>query len=119
MNTKDITELRDVFKAKPSEELLNIWSQNDRQAWRVEAFEAIRQILAERGVTIPSQHDHIPLTSVEPQRVVVTDIRMGFWSMVIFMVKWVIAAIPAFIILWLISMALRAIFAGIMVEVLR
>ena len=33
------------------------------------------------------------------QHVVVTDIRMSFWSMVVFMVKWAVAAIPAFIIL--------------------
>ena len=31
--------------------------------------------------------------------VVVTDIRMPFWSMVVFMIKWAIAAIPALIIL--------------------
>ena len=33
------------------------------------------------------------------QRVVVSDIRMSLWSMVVFMVKWAVAAIPAFIIL--------------------
>jgi len=33
------------------------------------------------------------------KRVVVTDIRMPFFSMMIFMIKWVIASIPAFIIL--------------------
>ena len=37
------------------------------------------------------------------QRVVVTDIRMPFFSMVIFMVKWAIAAIPAFVILTVIG----------------
>jgi hypothetical protein len=31
----------------------------------------------------------------DEQRVVVTDIRMPFWSMVVFMVKWVFASIPA------------------------
>ena len=35
----------------------------------------------------------------EPNYVIVTDIRMPFLSMVLFMVKWVIASIPAFIIL--------------------
>lgn len=34
-----------------------------------------------------------------PTNVVVTDIRMPFGSMVVFMVKWAIAAIPAFLIL--------------------
>ena len=35
--------------------------------------------------------------------IVVTDIRMPFLSMVIFMIKWAIAAIPAFIILAIIG----------------
>jgi hypothetical protein len=34
------------------------------------------------------------------QKVVVTNIRMPFWSMVIFMVKWAFASIPALIILF-------------------
>ncbi len=33
------------------------------------------------------------------QSVVVTDIRMPFWSMVLFMIKWSVASIPAIIIL--------------------
>lgn len=37
------------------------------------------------------------------QPVVVVDIKMGFWSMVIFMVKWAIAAIPALLILSLLA----------------
>jgi hypothetical protein len=38
----------------------------------------------------------------EGQRVVVTDIRMPFWSMVVFMIKWVFASIPAMIVLSLV-----------------
>jgi hypothetical protein len=45
--------------------------------------------------------------------VVVTDIRMSFISMVIFMVKWAIAAIPAIIILALLGALLTAIFSGL------
>ena len=42
------------------------------------------------------------------QNVIVTDIRMPFFSMVIFMVKWALASIPAIIILMLIvSLGLR------------
>ena len=33
------------------------------------------------------------------QDVIVTDVRMPFWSMVVFMVKWSLASIPALIIL--------------------
>jgi hypothetical protein len=43
-------------------------------------------------------------------QVVVTDIRMPFWSMVAFMVKWVIASIPAFLILGMIWFLLMALF---------
>lgn len=39
------------------------------------------------------------MNSESEKRVVVTDISMPFVSMVIFMIKWVIASIPAFIIL--------------------
>jgi hypothetical protein len=50
----------------------------------------------------PANHDE--------QKVVVTDIRMPFWSMVIFMVKWVVASIPAFIILLTIMSIIMAVF---------
>jgi hypothetical protein len=39
------------------------------------------------------------MASREINEVVVTDIRMSFPSMVVFMVKWAIATIPAIIIL--------------------
>jgi hypothetical protein len=39
------------------------------------------------------------MASKETNEVVVTDIKMSFPSMVIFMVKWAIATIPAIIIL--------------------
>ena len=48
--------------------------------------------------------------------VVVTDIKIPFWSMVVLMVKWALAAIPAIIILIAIgsvlSMILGALFGG-------
>ena len=45
----------------------------------------------------------------DKQEVIVTDIRMPFISMVVFMVKWVIASIPAMIILAIITTVLMAI----------
>jgi hypothetical protein len=45
----------------------------------------------------------------DKQEVVVTDIHMPFMSMVVFMVKWVIASIPAMIILVIITTVLMAI----------
>jgi hypothetical protein len=47
-------------------------------------------------------------------RVVVTDISMPFLSMMIFMIKWVIASIPAFIILSILGGIVTAILGAIM-----
>lgn len=46
------------------------------------------------------------------QEVVVKDIKMGFGSMVVFMIKWSIAAIPAMIILSLIAGFIGLVFGG-------
>lgn len=46
--------------------------------------------------------------------VTVTDIRMPFGSMVVFMIKWAIASIPAAIILFLLGAFLTAIFGGLL-----
>jgi hypothetical protein len=50
------------------------------------------------------------------QEIVVTDIRIPFWSMVVLLVKWALAAIPAMIILLVIgtilSMIAAAFFGG-------
>ncbi len=48
----------------------------------------------------------------EKKEVVVTDIKMPFMSMVIFMIKWAIASIPAMIILFVLYMIIGGIFTG-------
>jgi len=52
----------------------------------------------------------------EKHEVVVTDVKIPFLSMVVLMVKWAVAAIPALIVLLVIgavaSMAMAAIFGG-------
>ena len=52
----------------------------------------------------------------DKREVVVTDVKIPFWSMVVLMVKWAVAAIPALIILIIIgsvlSVAMAAIFGG-------
>jgi hypothetical protein len=49
----------------------------------------------------------------QSSEVVITDIKMRFGSMVIFMVKAAIASIPAFIILAILSAILGGVFGGI------
>ena len=50
----------------------------------------------------------------EKQEVVVTDIKVHFWSMVVLMVEWALAAIPALVILYdaavVIAMVLDTVF---------
>lgn len=45
--------------------------------------------------------------------VIVVDIKMRFWSMVMFMVKWAVASIPAILILAVIWVAVVAALQGI------
>jgi hypothetical protein len=46
------------------------------------------------------------------QRVSVSDVSMPFGSMVVFILKWTLASIPAMLILLLIGMIVAAIFGG-------
>jgi hypothetical protein len=45
--------------------------------------------------------------------VVVTDIRIPFFSLMVLTIKWVLASIPAFIILWFITMVAMMLFWGL------
>ena len=49
----------------------------------------------------------------ERNEVVITDIRVPFLSLMVLTIKWVLAAIPAFIILWFISMVAMMLFWGL------
>lgn len=50
----------------------------------------------------------------ERTNVVVTDVQMPFGSMVVFMVKWTIASIPAMIIVVVLGMIAAAMVGGIL-----
>ncbi len=50
-----IAQLKNNCQNKTSEELLEIWEDNDRYTYRYEAFTAIRDILKNRKVKIPEQ----------------------------------------------------------------
>ncbi|MCW8928949.1 MAG: hypothetical protein OQL19_01775 [Gammaproteobacteria bacterium] len=55
----------------------------------------------------------------ETNQVTIVDVKMPFFSMVIFMVKAVIAAIPAFIILAIIGTIITTVFGGILTSIGR
>ena len=52
------------------------------------------------------------LKEKQEQNVSIKDFNMPFSSMVIFMVKWSIASIPAIIIIWILFMLLISIFGS-------
>lgn len=50
--------------------------------------------------------------SEQKKEVVITNIKMPFWSMVVFMVKWTLASIPAIIILSFVAFFILSIIDG-------
>jgi len=52
------------------------------------------------------------------REVVVTDVKIPFWSMVVLMVKWAVAAIPALIILLVIGAVASTVIAAIFGDVM-
>jgi len=67
MNTQLVRDIRKNMESRSSQQLVGIWVKNDRTEYSAEAFEAIRLILRERSVDLPSQMP--PITSDENQLV--------------------------------------------------
>ena len=57
--------------------------------------------------------------SEEPQKVIVVDLQMPFISMVMLMVKWALASIPALMILFAIFTFATSLMGGITTTVFR
>ena len=51
--------------------------------------------------------------SSEANEVVVVDIKIRFWSMVVLLVKWALASIPAIVILFVIGSVLSTLFRSL------
>ncbi len=60
-----VEQMRDYLSSKSTEELVKMWVENDRTKHVEETFEAIRQILEERGERIPAQ---MPRRKTQPIR---------------------------------------------------
>jgi hypothetical protein len=55
MSTNLIQDIKQHISAKSTEELLDIWTENDREKWSVEYLEDVRLALLERNEPVPSQ----------------------------------------------------------------
>jgi hypothetical protein len=49
--------IHERMSARPDDELLRLWVENDRFQYSPETFEAVRSIFAERGITPPAQDE--------------------------------------------------------------
>ena len=58
MNLKYVQQIRVTMESESTEVLLKIWKENDRERYCEEKFEAIKQLLIERGATLPLQKKH-------------------------------------------------------------
>ena len=62
MNPVLVEAIRVRMREQTTEQLLELWTTNDRAMWSPEAFEAVRSLLAERGVKeLPPQNDAAPV----------------------------------------------------------
>ena len=62
MNPNLLHAVRQRMREQSTEQLLALWVTNDRAMYSPEAFEAVRLVLAERGLTdLPPQNDPAPI----------------------------------------------------------
>ncbi len=73
-------KLYENMRQKSSDELLQIWKENDRTEWSDEAYDAIRQILTERGVSLPSQKAAVAVADEEGDPNADALVRLSTWA---------------------------------------
>ncbi len=76
MNNKLREQIRGNMNVKETDELLAIWRSNIRVEWSDEAFDAILEILKERGAEIPKQDE--PVYQIAEEKL--TDDRLDVWE---------------------------------------
>ena len=59
------------MQEKDTQELVAIWSENDRVEWSSEAFDAVRSILLERLGTLPSQEHRARDEEIESEETLI------------------------------------------------
>lgn len=113
MDAKEISQFKKVYGAKSSDELRKILNSGALSAYTPEAIEAIRQVLKERETTgvdtpIPATatpdpviHESGCVVSANHQQVILTDVCIPFGRMIIIIFKWMLASIPAVLLMWL------------------
>ena len=60
-----INNLKNNFQNQSNEELLDVWTKNDRYSYREEVFTAIRAILINRKIEIPEQEEALDTKEIK------------------------------------------------------
>ena len=99
-----ISEFPDSEDAKASKEHLSYFEHKEAKEKEEEIGNTFNKEIIQK----------VPLNSV-----IITDITIPFSSMVVFMVKWAFAAIPAMIIIVILTIVFGSIFGGVLVSLFR
>jgi len=68
MSSNLFQHIRTNMETKSTEYLIKIWEENDREEWAEDAFEAIEQILKERGEALPLQKYSAPPAQLKKKK---------------------------------------------------
>jgi hypothetical protein len=60
-NDAVISTLREQWKRRDTEDLLEVWVKNSDEEWRPETFQVISKILQERKIALPTQRQKAPV----------------------------------------------------------
>ena len=110
-------DLENLWRQKADETL--IAAGNEIETYNQTTAQIISEELVRRGLPKPSRLSQNAATIDSPIviQAKVIDFDMPFGSMVLFMIKWALAAIPAIIILAVIGTIVGALFSGILMSI--
>lgn len=93
MNPVLVGSIRHRMREQTTEHLLELWTTNDRATWSPEAFEAVKSLLAERGVReLPRQNEPAPIAQTHSPA---EDPAARYWLAWLRPVLWICAAVGA------------------------
>lgn len=103
-----------ALRIRANKERQELFEKQKQESQGIDQGASLKDRLANASASVSDGREKRAEAGIQKQQnresrsVIVTDIDMPFWSMVFFMVKWVIASIPAIIILALLAVGIPA-----------
>src|SRR5688500_19767105 len=95
MDAKLLHAVRTRMESSPTEDLLRLWTDNDREHYAEEAFEAARLILIDRGVAPPKQRDWTGRAPLATTVKSLDPASKAFWNLRLRPLLWGVFAVGA------------------------